>query len=39
MGAGEGTALPCARLPAGGATLAQAHVMEGGGALLIAERL
>ena len=30
---------PRARLPAGGATLAEAHVAEGGGALLIVEQL
>lgn len=33
------TAFPRARLPAGGATLAQANVTEGGGALLIVEQL
>ena len=33
------TAFPRARLPAGGATLAQANVTEAGGALLIVEQL
>ena len=33
------TAFPRARLPAGGATLAQADVTQGGGALLIVEQL